>query len=304
MWGELYQSDYSAVTGPTRYLSRAEPGKKRFTTGFVAAIQPRGLTGLELGATRFFHSIWPRSGIPSSYFTKFLQGFLKSSLEPDRPRDPRFQEGLDDRGVSDNQLVSVFARWVLPKSGFEMHVEYGRDDHSADMRDLVQEPDHSRVYSFGARKVVRSNARGVTGARVEIMNFQLPQLDRYRNQGEIYAHGLLRQGHTFRGQMLGADVGVGTGAGSVVAVDRFTRDGRWTAKWSRVVRQENGDYLVAGIRSPRSIDVAHALGFEMARFMKGFDVTGGLAYVYEFNRDFKADATNLNAQLGVRYDLR
>ena len=42
----------------------------------------------------------------------------------------------------------------------------------------------------------------------------------------------------------------------------------------------------------------------MSRFMKGFDVTGGLAYVYEFNRDFKADATNLNAQLGVRYILR
>ncbi|HZJ00154.1 MAG TPA: hypothetical protein VFD22_05795, partial [Gemmatimonadaceae bacterium] len=33
MWGELFQSDYSSVTGPSRYFSRLEPGTKRFTTG-------------------------------------------------------------------------------------------------------------------------------------------------------------------------------------------------------------------------------------------------------------------------------
>lgn len=299
-WGELFQSEYSGVTGASYYVSRAEPGTKRFATGLVLIAQPRGLHGLEVGATRFFHSIWPASGIPRSYLTKSLQGFLKKDLPPDRNPDPRFPDN-DAKGISDNQLVSVFARWVLPRSGFEIHAEYGREDHSYDFRDLIQEIDHSRVYSLGARKVLRSGAKRLTAGRIEIMNFQIPQLVRYREEGEIYTHGVIRQGHTYRGQQLGADVGVGSGAGSVVAVDHFTPRSRYSVAWNRTVRQENGNFLLLGVRSPRSIDVSHSLGIEASRFMRGFDVTGGLTFVYNFNRDFERDAVNLNALLGVRY---
>ena len=237
-WGELFQSGYSTVTGPDHYVSRAEPGTRRFATGFIGTMQPRGITGLEIGAARFFHSVWPASGIPRSYYTKFLQGFLKEGLKPDNTIDPENPDG-ENRGISDNQLVSVFARWVLPHSGFELHGEYGRDDHSYDTRDLIQEPDHAKVYSLGARKVLRVSGSSLTAARFEIMNFQLPQFSRYRGEGEVYVHGLIRQGHTQRGQLLGADVGVGTGAGSVVAVDRFTESGRWTA--NMVSRRSSGE---------------------------------------------------------------
>lgn len=301
-WGELTQSDYSPVTGSDTYVSGAEPGRKRFTTGFVLVAQPRGLNGLEVGGARFFHSIWPTSGIPSSYLTKFLQGLLKKDLPPDPIQDPRFPANKE-QGISDNQLISVFARWVLPHSGFEVHAEYGRDDHSYDIRDLEQEPDHSRAYSLGIRKVFSVAQDQMTAGRIEILNFQLPQLSRYRGEGEMYVHGLIRQGHTYKGQMLGADAGVGTGAGSVMAVDRFSREGRWTASWTRIVRREDGDFSAIGIRSPRSIDVSHALGFENTRTFHEMELTGGLTLVREFNRDFKRDATNLNAQFGVRYLL-
>lgn len=303
-WGELFQSDFSPVTGPSQYVSRAEPGTKRFATGLVAIIQPRGLNGLEIGAARFFHSIWPSSGIPRSYITKVFEGILKKDLKPDRLDDPRFPTGIDNVGISDNQLISVFARWVLPHSGFEMHAEYGRDDHSYDFRDLIQEPDHSRSYSIGARKVFSVNADRLTAGRVEILNFQLPQLSRYRGEGEMYVHGLIRQGHTNRGQLLGANAGVGVGAGSVMAVDRFTPGGRWTASWTRIVRREKGDYTAVGIREPRSIDVSHALGFERASLLGEFELTTGLTFVHEFNRDFLTDATNVNALVGVRYLIR
>ncbi len=301
-WGELFQSDYSNVTGPSEYVSKAEPGTKRFATGLIVVVKPRGLTGLEVGGGRFFHSIWPTSGIPRSYFTKVFQGLLKKNLKQDAISDPRFPTGsFDNRGISDNQLVSVFLRWTLPHSGFEIHTEYGRDDHSYDFRDLAQEPDHSRSYSIGARKVFHASADRLTAGRVEILNFQLPQISRYRGEGEMYVHGLIRQGHTNKGQLLGADAGVGVGAGSIMAVDRFTPGGRWTASWTRIVRRENGDYTFLGIRNPRSIDVSHALGFERSSVMQGFEVTTGLKLVHEFNRDFKSDATNVNAMLGVRY---
>ena len=303
IWGELFQSDFSTVTGPAEYTSRAEPGTKRFATGLVVSIEPRGITGLEVGGARFFHMIWPISGIPRSYFTQFLEGFLKKNIAPDRVHDPRFPDGTDQTGISSNQLLSLFARWVMPHSGFELHAEYGREDHGYDLRDLTQEPDHSRAYSLGARKVFRTNAESMTAGRFEILNFQLPQLARYRGEGEFYVHGLIRQGHTYKGQMLGANVGAGTGAGSVTAVDHYSKTGSWTASWHRIVSQENGNYVALGVQAPRSIDVTHALGFEMTRFVGPFDLNGGLTLVRDFNRNFKSDVTNLNALIGVRYNL-
>lgn len=303
VWGELFQSDFSPVAGSQDYTSRAEPGTRRFATGMVVVGQPRGIPGLEIGGIRFFHVIWPVSGIPRSYFTQVFQGFLKKNVAPDRIHDPRFPTGVDDTGISSNQLVSVFARWVLPHSGFELHAEYGREDHSFDLRDLTQEPDHSRAYTLGARKVFKSGAESMTAGRVEIMNYQLPQLARYRGEGELYVHGLLRQGHTFEGQLLGADAGVGTGAGSVMAVDHFSKSGSWTASWHRVLNQEDGNFLALGVRIPRSMDVSHSIGFETTRFMRGLDVTGGLTLVRDFNRNFRTDVTNVNALVGVRYNL-
>ena len=299
-WGELFQSEFSGVTGSETFVTRSEPGTKRFATGLIAILQPRGLKGLEIGGARFFHSVWPGTGIPGSYWTKVFQGILKKDLKPETNPDPSNPDA-ETRGVADNQLISIFGRWVLPHSGFEIYSEYGRDDHSYDFRDLIQEIDHSRIYSFGARKVLSFNGEKLTAARLEILNFQLPQISRYRGEGEIYVHGLLRQGHTYKGQMLGADAGVGTGAGSVLAVDRFTPFGRWTASWTRIVRREIGDYTATGIRTPRSIDVSHALAFENAAVFRGLEVTTGLTLVHELNRDFLRDATNINALVGVRY---
>ena len=304
MWGELAQSKFSNVTGPSTYVSVAEPGTKRFATGFVIVGQPRGMTGLEIGGARFFHSIWPRSGIPRSYFTKVFQPFLKKRLAANRPNDVRFPLGFGQRGLADNQLAEVFVRWVAPHSGFEVSAEYGRDDHNEDVRDLEQEPDHSRFYNIGMRKVFSLSSTSMTGVRFELINFQLPQLVRApRGEGEIYIHGLIRQGHTYRGQLLGANVGVGAAAGSTLAVDHYTQTGRWTLSWVRDLSQEDSDFPRLGVREPRSMDVSHALGLDVTRLVRGCDVTAGLTFVRDFNRDFAADASNINATVGVRYNL-
>jgi hypothetical protein len=307
MWGELFQSDYSNVTGPSSYTSPAEPGTKRFATGFVIVGQPRGMTGLEIGGARFFHSIWPSSGIPRSYLTKVFQAFLKTHVGPEQKvDDPRFPPGFGSgRGLADNQLAEAFLRWVAPHSGFEVWAEYGRDDHNEDVRDLLQEPDHSRFYGLGAKKVFSLKSQSMTAARFELINFQVPQLVRApRGEGEIYRHGLIRQGHTYRGQLLGANVGVGAAAGSTLAVDHYFPTGKWTVIWQRDLNQENGNFPLLGVREPYTMDVSHSIGFEMTRLVRGFDITTGMTFVRNFNRDFAGDASNVNAFLGARYNMR
>ena len=293
-WGSLDQSKFSPVVGAEKYTSWLEPGTKRFATGLAALFQPRGIPGLEVGATRFFHLVWPRSGLPHSYFTAPFGSVFKRAV----PVSIGFP---DPQSGNANQLASLFGRWVFNKSGFEIYGEYGHEDHNYDLRDLVQEPDHSRMYALGLRKTVRADSTRVSGLRMEIVNYQLPTLGRNRSEGSIYIHGLIRQGHTVRGQPLGADVGAGTGAGSFIAWDTFTRGGKSTISLTRTVRQEDGTFFINGVDNPNLSDVLYGLGFEQTRFFSRVDVRSGGTIVRELNRDFTGDVWNLNLLFAVSY---
>lgn len=263
IWGRLEQSDYSTVDGEPTYVSPVSPGTRRFASGLSLIFEPRGAPGLELGVARFFHSPWPRSGIPPSYFTKPFENVLKNRL--------RGAPGFSDPGTSaDNQLISGFARWVFPSAGFEMYGEYGREDHSWDKRDFVQEPDHSRSYGLGFRKTLLLTPERVDGLTIELINFQLPHLARTgRGEGSVYIHGVMRQGHTNRGQLLGADVGVGAAAGSTIRWDRYRPRGHTAFSLRRTVRQERGAFFIDGTENPKSTDTQYALdGVLMRRFQR------------------------------------
>jgi hypothetical protein len=275
------------VSGSETYSSWVESGKKQFATGLVGVFQPRGIPGLELGASRFFHLIWPQSGIPRSYFTAPFGSILKRNIGQ--------SSGFPDpRSGNSNQLASVFARWVLPSNGFEAYGEYAHEDHNYDLRDLVQEPDHSRMYALGLRKVVHADSARLSGLRFELVNYQMPTLGRNRSEGGIYVHTLIRQGHTVLGQPLGADVGVGAAAGEFVAWDTFSRSGKTTFSLTRTARQDNGTFYVNGVDNPALSDVQFGLGVERTRFLQRVDLTTGGTLVREFNRDFAGDAWNIN----------
>lgn len=297
VWGRLEQSEFSPVDGDLTYVSPAEAGTRRFASGLLTVFQPRGVPGLELGVARFFHSPWPREGIPPSYFRKPFENILKNRL--------RGAPGFSDPGTrADNQLISGFARWAFPRAGFEMYGEYGREDHSWDKRDFVQEPDHSRSYGLGFRKTLLLRPDRMDGLTIELINFQLPHLARtFRGEGGIYIHGVMRQGHTNRGQLLGADVGVGTAAGSTIRWDRYRPRGHTAFSLHRSVRQERGTFFINGAEDMKNPDVQYALEGVRGHRFQSIEVTAGLALIHGFNRDFRKDATNVSALLRARVPL-
>jgi hypothetical protein len=290
IYGRLDQSDYSAVTGSKFYASRLETGRVRFASGVVATFQPRGLDGLEIGGSRFIHSIWPRSGIPASYFRKPLQAFLKVN-----------QPGIDQQlAGTDNQLASLFARWAFRASGLEVYGEYGREDNSYDLRDFVQEPDHQRSYSLGLAKILGNRSSQFNVVRVEAMNFQLPPLATTgRGEGSIYVHSPIRQGHTNRGQLLGADIGVAAAAASTVRWDHYSSGGRWAVFWRRNVRLETSDPTLTAPSVPQISDVLHAFGYERLKLTRRFDITTSFTFMRDLSRDLSNSRSNLNAAVAV-----
>lgn len=297
VYGQLTQTRYSSVRGDDYFKTYLSPGKVRFMAGLIGVIQVRGIPGFEVGGARFFHATTDSSGFALGDLKLPLQNFLKNRLKAEG--DTVFG---DDRSLQQNQLASIFFRWAPPETGAEVYGEYGREDFSADIRDFLLEPDHSGTLNIGFRKAWQKG-RNITAARGEIFTYQAPAGTRTRGEGLIYLHQPLAQGHTFRGQMLGANVGPGAGSAQHFGVDRFTPGGRITGFFSRVSMGERSSRLAdytTGAPIAKPNDVQYSFGLEATRFVGPFDVTARGVLTSELNRYFLNDKSNANIALIVR----
>ena len=294
VYGQLDQSAYSSVTGPDFFRSFSEPGKKRYMAGLVATLLPRGAPGLEIGGGRFFHAARDSTGFGSHVLGLPFQSLFKKQEN---------NTGAEDiTSLRDNQLASLFLRWAPPGTGFDVYGEYGREDYSADNRDLILEPDHEATVNIGFRKAWASG--GVMRVlRGEVFNYESPAGDRTREEGRVYLHGVLRQGHTNRGQLLGSDVAPGSGGAQTLAFDRYTTSGRMTAFVTRAVTHEVRTLYRSGAAAGNTVDEINSIGLEGLRFIGPFDVMARLVLAVDLDRNFLADRANGNFVLGVRQNF-
>lgn len=272
--GRLDQSNFSPVV---------EGERRRLMTGLVAVFSPKGIDGLELGGGRFFHTTWPANGVAwSELFTPF-DVLLKKGAPDD----------LDER--EENQLASVFGRWTFPASGFEVYGEFAREDHSYDVRDLLLEPDHISAYTLGFHKLWSRCPGSWLALRAEVANTSVSHLRQYRGQSSFYVHTGVRQGHTLRGQPLGAAAALG-GASSFVALDAYQRRGRWSVEWLRASQR------VAALpaRELSEDHVQHSLGLERVLFWGRLDIEVGLYGRYWLNREQSSDVLNPGLRFAIK----
>jgi hypothetical protein len=293
IWGRLYQSAYSPVLGSTHYVSADEPGTIRLMASSEIVLLPRGVPGLEIGFARFLHVPY-RLGEPSGKFWRkpFKAFFLKNEY------------AAGDSAGADNQLASAFFRWVFPHSGFELYGERGYEDQFYDFRDFIQDPDNEREYLLGFQKTFSRSNHAIDVLKVEVLNYQLPTIARVRVQGFVYVHGTLRQGHTNRGQLLGASAGVGAAAASTISWTRYSPTGRSTFLLRRIVRDQANVFAANGTVTPALSDVTISAGAERMRFGRRLDLGGKVEMMEDFNRNFSKDVPNLNVQLTARLHSR
>jgi hypothetical protein len=277
VWGVLHQSDYSPVVAPDT---------RRFMSGIVAVFVPRGVPGLEIGGSRFFHTAWPTDGLTARNFTKPLEGFLKVGL-PDTGI-------IDGKSDADNQLASAFARWVLPHSGLEVYGEYAREDHNWDLRDLTLEPDHDSGYMLGVQRSIRLDSMHILAIRAQVLNTRPSNLARVRNQTAFYRHFREQQGHTEIGQVLGSPAAYG-GSGAVVAADYYMPRGQLSLSW---MRQADRPGTVDGTTPA---PVQNALGARSTLRVGIGDLSVGMIGVRESNGVEGRSGLNLNVSVGMRW---
>jgi hypothetical protein len=188
-WGYLSESDYFDNTSSNDH---------NLITGFSFAYSfPSLLRGFTIGMNRIMISKWNEIG-PYSFFNILLPSLI----------------GHTAGGDESDQRASVTFDYLFPKVSLDLYFEWARNDYSPTWDLLVRYPFHTEAYTFGVKKNLTITNSLYGEISLEITNLEGSQ-DYDRIVGwttTFYAHGIIRQGHTNRGQWLGA--GIGTGGNS------------------------------------------------------------------------------------------
>lgn len=285
IWGDLDESgwfDYPA------------PGDDRFITGIVAAYSPSFLPGLSLGLTRLFYVNVPPGGTPLKDYFAVFQGVRKRTfITPENPT------GDDEH----DQLVSLFGRWVLPESGFEVYWEWARNDHAGEIREVLLEPEHSQAYMLGLRKAMQISRNRILGVRFELTHLERAPTWTLRAEPSYYAHYIVTQGYTQKGQIIGAGIGPG-GNAQGLAADYYAPWGHAQVLLQRDVKDNDAyyDWALANGFDSCCHDVVYNYAGSAEAFVGDFDLGAGFIVTREFQRYFYGlDYWNLNLSFSARW---
>lgn len=274
---------------------------KRYLNGMIITWQPRWTKGLHLGFTRVFYLY--KSDIESSIngYLPVIGSFFKGNTrnEDQRKRD---------------QILSVFFRQVLPNDHAEVYLEFGRNDHAQNLNDLLQEPEHSRAYIFGGKKIFTTRKNADMELMAEFTNLQLPSTMLVREQNSWYTHYQVRHGYTQLGQVMGA--GIGTGSNSqTFAINWIKGIKRTGVMLERVVR--SNDFYYAAF-APRHNFKNHwvdlSLNLSKNWIFKRLIIDADISFVRSLNyhwrnvnpdsgSNIKTDATNVFANVSLLYQF-
>ncbi len=245
----------------------------RLLAVLALGFEPRGARGLHLGAARLFQQNIPPSGLSAGDYIPFFRGPLKTG-----------EAAATD---ASDEMFAFYLRWVLPESGFEVYGEWAKYDGNADLHDALVEPDNGRTYLLGLQKVLEAGDRWVR-LHGEFANLN-PSLSILHRQtgGGIYRHPVIRQGHTHRGQLLGAWTGPGSDY-QVAGGDLISGWGMAGVFVERVRRNVDVYYSSNDLRLgyPLKHDVELTVGTRGTYLWRAFQIDAGLAFSHRRNRDF------------------
>ena len=170
----------------------------RFLNSLALDYQPSFLKNISLGINRSVQSYYDIQ--PTDYLNKNFPvigkffGSTQGQYALDYPQD---------------QLVSVYTKWMLPKSHAEIYYEYAYNDAKQNFRDLFLDMSHSTAYILGFKKLFVYTDKKFLDFGVEVLKLAQTPSYLHRNAGNFYEHSQLLEGYTNQNQIIGAGAGFG-----------------------------------------------------------------------------------------------
>lgn len=288
--GWLQQSSYWRASIP-------DSATHRYLNAIAFTFEPRGAPGLYVGMARMFYAYVPRGGLSAREL-----GVLFQPLEKEK-----IKTGVDSLGNDlRDQMLSLFMRWVMPQSDFEVYGEYARNDHAGNRQDLIVLPEHSRGYLVGLQKVFPQDA-GFLRLRAEATNLVQPLTRIVRGGPTWYVHWKVAQGYTERGQVIGAEAGPG-GDEQVVSVELYRKWGRVGLTANR--RRLNSDFAFLkyegqNVGSSPPNDTFFGFGPQATVHVGSFAIDAAVLGQTEYSRYtiFGNNIRNVHGEVTVEYEL-
>jgi hypothetical protein len=239
--------------------------------GLLAVLQPYVFEGLSIGGGRLYSRTW-------------WPGTSVGDLLLDPYRDVR---GNVLGPYGDNQLLSFFFRWATAPQGIEVYGEWAREDHWTDWVGLLKSLDASQGYTLGFQKIVR---RGDNALRIaaELSHLADARPIRMVERGVLpfYTNTSVIQGHTHRGQLLGAPIGTGAEA-QQLAIDYFWRCGRTGFSVERTRYEEDAyNVFYAPVYGAEARDAELSLRAGHVTTFHALSVDAELGWSRRYNRGF------------------
>lgn len=285
------------------------PDDWRYINAMVVTYQPKWIPGLFIGGSRGFLMYNNSLGNRIINYIPIIS-FLSKSVSGTR-------EELDNRGQ--DQLISIFMRWLFQEAKGEIYFEYGREDHSWDLRDFVLEPSHSSAFILGLRKLFLLSKQEGSYMQLIIEGSNLAGNQTVINRGAggtvglWYQHSAITQGYTNNGQLLGAGIGPGSNLQTLdiswvesikqvgIQVERYVHNNDF---WYDYIKDIRSNWVDISAMAYANWDYKNLLFTIKLKYIKSYNYQWMYEPVYEEAPTFwtpSENTHNFHGQLGVMY---
>ena len=247
--------------------------ERRFMNGGMMVYHPRGIKGVSVGVGRVVQEM------ESEYNLDHKWNLLFKNVARVNDASYTIEQAQD-------QYAEAFLRWVLPQSHAELYAEWGRNDAFFNYRDAIQQPEHSRGYTFGMRKLfnISANQKNYYQFISEYTRIQQPSTWPVRSAFSWYVHSEVYPGYTQNGQVLGAPIGPGGNAG-MIRLSEFKGNIQKAIQFESITHEaeiyEDGGLAFVNPSISKWVDYGFSLFYE--KKLQHIFVSTKLAYKRSFN---------------------
>jgi hypothetical protein len=262
----------------------------RYINGISINYHPKWVPGLFLGLNR---TIQVYRGDMGNSFSDYMPIFA--------PFQKNMTNGEDAK--KRDQLASLFFRWVMKEAKFEFYGESGWNDHSEDLTDLFQSPEHSRAYLFGFSKIFMLNKTKNNYLKV---NFETTHLEQSADRitlpaGAWYQHSTILHGYTNKGEVIGAGIGPGSNL-QTLDFSVWKKDQVWGVQLERYAHNMDFYYDVYTNSGSKWVDLA----FNTYAYKKygnlGVQAKINTSIMTNYQYNYK-DKLNMQFQITMQYSF-
>jgi hypothetical protein len=169
----------------------------RVLSSLAVDYQPSFLKNISFGINRSLQSY--KNQLPTDFVQKNLPVLSAFFGSTDKARDTFPQD----------QQVSIYTKWMFPKSHAELYYQFAYNDAKANWRDFWLDMSHSTAYILGFKKLFILKDEKYLDLGMEVIKLGQTPSYLHRDAGNFYEHSQITEGYTNQNQIMGAGSGFG-----------------------------------------------------------------------------------------------